>query len=314
MFSLARQGIQLNYLPRFRIIHTSQTIHGQIYVPQINALLGVACVTLALGFRDSSGLAAAYGIAVIGTMATTSLLMFAVEYEQWHWKLWQALLVTGLFLAMDTFFLVGNITKIPLGGWFTLAAAAGVLTILTTWKRGSQTVTRIELDSAIPLEDFVQKMTSDSIHRVKGTALFLTPYPYVTPRVLLHHLKHNKVLHEQVIVMSAVTENVPAVPASRRVEILKFGAGFLHVVVHYGFMQSVDMRDVREQLEASGIKIQGEISYFIGHMTLRTTGRTKLPLWRKMLFAFLFHNEPSATDFLGIPPNRVVELGEQAEI
>jgi len=269
---------------------------------------------MVLGFRDSSNMAAAYGIAVIGTMATTSLLMFVVEYEQWGWKLWQALIVTGVFLAMDIFFLIGNISKIPLGGWFTLAVGIGVLAVITTWKRGSQTVTHMELDRAIPIEDFVSKMIGGSIHRVKGTALFLSPYPHVTPRVLLHHLKHNKVLHEQVIVMSVVTENVPAVLPVRRVEIQKLGSGFFNVVMHHGFMQSADMRDIREQLVAAGIDLAGEISYFMGHMTLRTSGHTRLPRWRKILFAFLFHNERSTTDFLGIPPNRVVEFGEQAEI
>jgi len=314
MFSLAKQAVQLDYLPRLKIIHTSMTVHGQIYIPSINAILGIACIAMVLGFRDSSNMAAAYGIAVIGTMATTSLLMFAVEYEQWGWKLWQALIVTGLFLATDIFFLIGNVSKIWMGGWFTIAVGIGVLAVLTTWKRGSQTVTRMDLDRAIPLEDFVSKMNGGSIQRVKGTALFLSSYPYVTPRVLLHHLKHNKVLHEQVIVMSPVTENVPAVPPARRVEIQKMGSGFFNVVVHHGFMQSADMRDIREQLVAAGIDLAGEISYYIGHTTLRMTGHTRLPLWRKMLFAFLFHNERSASAFLGIPPNRVVELGEQAEI
>jgi KUP system potassium uptake protein len=215
---------------------------------------------------------------------------------------------------MDIFFLVGNVEKIPLGGWFTLAVGVGVLAIMTTWKRGSQIVTRMELDRAIPIEDFASKMTGGSIQRVRGTALFLSPYPHVTPRVLLHHLKHNKVLHEQVIIMSPVTENVPAVPRAKRVEIQKLESGFVNVVVHHGFMQSADMRDIREQLIAAGINLAGEISYYIGHMTLRMTGHTKFPLWRKMLFAFLFHNERSASAFLGIPPNRVVELGEQAEI
>ncbi|MBA4389178.1 MAG: potassium transporter Kup [Verrucomicrobia bacterium] len=314
MFSLVQQAIRFNYLPRFRIVHTSATMHGQIYVPQVNALLGVACVALALGFRDSSGMAAAYGIAVIGTMATTSLLMFAVEYEQWRWRLWQALAVTGLFLAFDFFFLVGNLAKILLGGWFTLAAAAGVVIVLTTWKRGNKEIRRLETEKAIPLEGFVRSLETEKIHRIPGISIFLTSLRDIAPRVLLHHLKHNRVLQERVVIMSAVTENVPSVSPDRMVETQDLGNGFHHVVVHCGFMQRVDMRDILNRMKDAGIRIGGGISYFIGHISLRTTGRTGMWGWRKALFAFLFLNEPSTTDFMGIPPNRVVELGEQAEI
>lgn len=314
LFSLVRQAIRFDYLPRLRIIHTSVTVHGQIYVPQISAILGVACVALALGFRTSSSMAAAYGIAVIGTMATSSLLMFAIEYEQWKWKLWQALLVTGLFLSLDIFFLVGNLSKILLGGWFTLVAAAGVIIILTTWKRGNQEIRRMEMDKAIPLDDFVANLNNENIYRVQGCAMFLTPYPNVTPRVMLHHLKHNKTLHKQVIVMSAVTENVPSVALSRIVEARKLEGGFSHVIIHFGFMQHLDVKEIRQQMALSGVNPSGEISYFIGHITLRNAHRIKMASWRKALFAFFFHNEPPATDFLGVPPNRVVELGEQVEI
>lgn len=314
MFSLARQCVQLDYLPRMNIVHTSQTMHGQIYIPEINAILAVACVMLVLGFRTSSDLSAAYGIAVIGTMAITSILMFAVQYEQHRWSIFRALLVAGFFLVIDTSFLVGNLGKFWEGGWFPIVIGIGVLAVLTTWKRGTDAVRTFTFDGAIPLTDFMKQLHSESIPRVKGSAMFIMSSPEHTPRVLLHHLKHNKVLHEQVILMSVVTENVPTVSVPQQLAVEDIGSGFLRISAHCGFMQTLDMREILRLIQRAGVKLKGEVSYFIGHMTLKASGRAKLPIWRKLLFAFLFHNERSPTTFLGIPPNRVVELGEQAEL
>jgi KUP system potassium uptake protein len=312
-FSLAQQAMQLDYFPRLTVMHTSRKIHGQIYIPEINATLALACVALVIGFRTSSNLAAAYGIAVVGTMATTSLLMFAVERQQWGWRLWQALGVTVFFLALDLLFLVGNVAKIFHGGWFPLAAGGGVLAILTTWKRGSQVINHKEVSAAVPLDDFIRTFNPDRVPRVKGTALFIMGYPDIVPRSLLHHLKHNKVLHEQVVLLYVGVENVPFVPSARRLEVEDLGRGFLKVNAHCGFMQSLDMREILKHIEDGGVKLAGEVTYYIGHMTVRPSGRTPMRPWRKALFAFLFNNERSPTTLLGIPPNRVVELGEQTE-
>jgi KUP system potassium uptake protein len=277
-------------------------------------ILAIASVALVLGFRSSSALSAAYGMAVIGTMATTSTLMFAIQYEEHRWNLVRALLVALFFLAIDSTFLVGNLSKFLDGGWLPVVVGVAVLAVLTTWKRGTEAVRKFTFDSAIPLSDFMKQLHGETVPRVKGSAMFIMSSPEHTPRVLLHHLKHNKILHEQVILMSVVTENVPAVSVPRQLAVADLGNGFLRITAHCGFMQTLDMREILRLIQRAGVKLKGDISYFIGHMTLTATGRAQLPVWRKLLFAFLFHNERSPTNFLGIPPNRVVELGEQAEL
>jgi len=314
MFSMARQAIQLELFPRLTIIHTSEKMHGQIFVPEVNNFLAVACVALVIGFRTSSGLAAAYGIAVVGTMGITSLLMYTVERHYWKWSRWQAVGATTAFVLLDVFFLCGNIAKIEHGGWFPLAAGAGILLILWTWHQGNRVMTRQAMEAAIPLDDFIRNINAESIPRVDGTAVFLMNYPDVVPRSLLHHLKHNKVLHRQVMLLYVAVEGVPTVPSSRRLKLESLGGGFYKAIVSAGFMQNLDMREILRLCENAGTPVKGEVSYYLGHMTLRTTGRTEMRQWRKELFAFLFNNERSRTIPLGIPPNRVVELGEQTQI
>lgn len=314
MFSLAQQAIQLDYCPRMTIVHTSSRVHGQIYIPEINTLLSIACCLLVIGFRTSSGLAAAYGIAVIGTMITTTLLMFAIQYEQWRWPLWQAGLVTVIFIGIDASFLVGNIVKIFHGGWFPLVAGGALLLLLITWNRGLRYIRKFDLKGALHIHDFVKPDMLRSIPRVKGTALFLMSYTGVIPRVLLHHLKHNKVLHEQVILLNVLTEGIPFVPRQRRVNLENLGEGFHLITVHCGFMEHVDMPEVLTLAKEAGLTTRPEISYFIGHVTLKTSGTTRLSKWQKSLFSALFHTEKAPALLLGVPPNRVVELGEQTEI
>ena len=313
-FSLARQAMQLDYLPRLTVLHTSEKMHGQIYIPEINTGLAIACVALVIGFRTSSNLAAAYGIAVVGTMAITSLLMFAVERGAWGWRWWQAASLTALLLAMDGFFLVGNLVKVLHGGWFPLAAGVLMLVMLRTWNQGNAIMTSQAMEAAIPLSDFIRTLKRDTIPRVRGTAAFLMTYPDITPRVLLHHLKHNKVLHEHVMLMSVVVEGVPVVEPIRRLSFEDLDNGFHKVTVRAGFMQNIDIREILRLAADAGINTDTEVTYYIGHVTLRTTGRTRMRQWRKELFAFLFNNERSRTVLLGIPPNRVVELGEQTQL
>ncbi len=313
-FSMARQAIQMGYLPRLTIVHTSQTMPGQIYIPEVNTALMLACIALVLGFRDSSSLAAAYGIAVVGTMAVTSVLIFKVQTEIWGWTFWQALSITGVFLLLDGLFLIGNMIKLIHGGWVPLLLGAGVFLVMITWKRGIRFMRKQERADALKLADFVQHLDIDRIPRVKGTGVFMGKEPGIVPRVLLHHLKHNKVLHDQVVVLAAVTETVPTVPTFRRVAVQPLGNGFFSVTVRTGFMQSIDVQETLQQCNMAGLNIGRDVSYYVGHQTLRLVGRVQWPHWRKALFAYLFHNQRSAINFLGLPPNRVVELGEQTEL
>lgn len=314
MFSLARQAIQLDLFPRLTVIHTSVKVHGQIFCPEVNNFLAIACVALVIGFRTSSDLAAAYGIAVVGTMTITSLLMYNVQRMDWKWSRWQAVGATSAFIALDMLFLWGNIAKIAHGGWFPVAAGILIMLILWTWHQGNRIMTQQAMEAAISLRDFIVSLKGDSIPRVDGTAVFLMTYPDAVPRSLLHHLKHNKVLHEKIMLLFVNVEGVPTVPSSRRLAFESLGNGFYKATVSAGFMQSLDMREILRLCEAAGMPECGEVSYYLGHVTLRTTGRTAMRQWRKELFAFLFNNERSRTVLLGIPPNRVVELGEQTQI
>ncbi len=313
-FSMARQAIQMGYLPRLTIVHTSQSMPGQIYIPEVNTALMIACIALVLGFRDSSELAAAYGIAVVGTMAVTSLFIFKIQTGKWGWTFWQALSITGIFLVLDGFFLIGNLIKVVHGGWVPLLLGALVFIVMLTWNRGIAFMRKRERAVALMLDDFVSHLDLSHIPRVKGTGIFIGQEPGTVPRVLLHHLKHNKVLHEQVVVMAAVTENVPTVPDVRRVAVQPLGSGFFNVTVRTGFMQSIDVQETLQQCAMDGLNTGKDLSYYVGHQTLRLVGRVQWPRWRKTLFAYLFHNQRSAINFLGLPPNRVVELGEQTEL
>ena len=316
-YSLTRQAVQLGYWPRVTIVHTSGAAEGQIYVPEINWLLMVGCLALVLGFRNegSTGLAAAYGIAVTGTMAITSVLFAVVARERWGWSLRKTILLTAAFLLLDVSLLCANLAKISEGGWIPLAIAAGLFTLMTTWKAGRAALERHVYESSLPMELFMTDLMNRRPPRVRGTAVFMTGNPEGTPVVLLHHFKHNKMLHEQVVLLSVVTERVPEVPASRRVSVRELGQGFYQVIAHYGFMQTPSVPEILRRCRDAGLRTpEGDTSYFLGRETLLTTGRSGLWRWRKALFAFLARNARPATAFFGIPPNRVVEMGAQIEL
>ncbi len=335
-FSLTRQAVQLGYSPRVTIVHTSRTEMGQIYIPEVNQAVGVACVLLVLTFRSSTNLAAAYGIAVTGTMIITTLLFHRVARRRWGWGRVVTGLLTGLFLVVDVAFFAANMVKIREGGWFPLAVAAVVFTLMTTWKRGRDRLSAIVRDNSLPMELFLADVAKRRPHRVPGTAVFLTSAIGGAPPVLLHHLKHNQVLHERVILLSVVTEEVPQVWPDERVECTDLGQGFYQVIGHYGFMESPDVPAV---LTAVGLATrsadpQGQVrvnvmhtSFYLGRETLIATKRAPapaagandessepvMPYWRKKLFIVMTRNARSATAFFGLPPNRVVELGAQIQ-
>jgi KUP system potassium uptake protein len=313
-FSLTRQAVQLGYSPRVTIQHTSQTEIGQIYLPGLNRTLAVLCVLLVLGFQSSGALASAYGIAVTGTMTITTLLFCAVARERWHWSRARVATLGAVFLLVDLSFLGANLVKIAKGGWFPLLVAAVVYVLMTTWKRGRETVTRILQDTALPLSLFLEDMSRRQPPRVPGTAVFMTSDPGGVPVVLLHHLKHNKVLHEKVIIMSVAGEEIPQVKPQERAEVRERGDGVYQVTARYGFMESPDIPELLSTLGPFGLAAKPmETSFYLGRETLLPTGNSKLAYWRKKLFILMARNAQSATAFFNLPPNRVVELGAQIQ-
>ncbi|UQA57753.1 potassium transporter Kup [Polyangium aurulentum] len=314
-FSLTQQAVQLGYFPRVNIVHTSKHTEGQIYIPEINRALLVACVWLVVSFKTSTALAATYGIAVTITMAITSIVYYVVVTRRWNWPVWKALPPVLIFLAIDIAFLAGNIPKIAHGGWFPLTVAGIVFTAMTTWKTGRRILAEAFKAEIQPLDEFLGEVAEVKPHRVKGTAVFMASNPYGTPPVLRHHFKHNQILHEQVVLLSIVSERVPEVPASERVEVENLDNGFFRVTARYGFMQTPNVPSVLAACREKGLVIElRHTSYYLGRETLLPTGRSKMSKWRKGLFAFISRNARPATAYFGLPPGRVVELGMQIDL
>jgi KUP system potassium uptake protein len=315
VFSLTRQAVQLGYSPRVTIRHTSITEIGQIYLPEVNRLLAIACVVLVLTFQSSGNLASAYGIAVTGTMAITTLLFCVVARDLWRWPWLKVGALGTLFLAVDLAFLVANADKVAKGGWFPLVVALGVFALMTTWKRGRHIVSDILRENALPVELFLQDIARKHPHRVPGTAVFMTSDPAGVPVVLLHHLKHNKVLHETVILMSVEGVEIPYVAAEDRYESDTLGEGVHRVVARYGFMETPDVPKLLRHLEVTtGLRTRPqETSFYLGRETLLPTGNSRLSSWRKKLFIVMARNAQPATVYFRLPANRVLELGAQIQ-
>ena len=328
-FSLTRQAVQLGYSPRVTILHTSRSEAGQIYVPEINNILMIGCLVLVVAFGSTTAIGAAYGIAVTGTMAITSLLFAVVARSRWNWSLAHVLPIMTAFLAIDLSLFAANVIKIWYGGWVPIAIAIAVFTLMSTWKTGRYLLTKTLNAGALPLDLFLGDVARRKPLRVPGTAVFMTSSNEAVPVVLLHHLKHNKVLHEQVILMSVVTHEVPEVPAVDRVSVEKLEHGFYRVTAGYGFMESPNVPEILQHARDFGIKAKrNDTTFYLGRERVivadgkaRTESRRPpegIPLptmsrWRKKLFVIMSRNARSATEFFGIPPNRVVELGAQVE-
>jgi KUP system potassium uptake protein len=317
-FSLAQQAIQLGFSPRLTIVHTSGETKGQIYIPEINHLLMVICILLVFMFKESSALAAAYGISVMGTMMITSCLMFVVAWRRWQWPAWRAALMTAAFLGVEVPFFAANAHKIADGGWFPLVLSAVAFSVMTTWKRGRASLVRRLQMRFYPVREFVEKLGERELKvaRVGGTAIFMTPNPKMTPPALIHHVKHNQVLHEQVLLLAIVTEDVPVVATKDILEVNSFGEGLYELTAHYGFMQAPKVARILRLAKAQyGINTEeDQTTYYLGRDILLTNGSEKMMQWRKSLFAFLSRNSLSATAYFGIPPDRVIEMGMQVEL
>jgi len=314
-FSLTRSAVQLGYFPRVRIVHTSGETEGQIYVPEVNWALMVACLALVLGFRTSGNLAGAYGIAVTGLMAMTSVLFYGVARGVWGWSRLRALPLVAAFLAVDLAFFGANLPKLRAGGWFPVLVATGLVLVMTTWRQGRIQLARIFTASTLPVDLFLDDVRRTGLLRVPGTAVFMTSSGDGIPPVLLHHVKHNKMLHEQVVLLSIITEQVPTVPFGKNFEVEELGEGFYRVTARYGFMQTPNVPRLLAATLAEGLAVDlDDTSYYLGRETLLTGGGSRMARWRKHLFAYLTRNARPATQFFGLPPNRVVELGAQIEI
>jgi KUP system potassium uptake protein len=313
-FSLARQSVRLGYSPRFTIIHTSREEAGQIYIPEINVALMVGCLLLVVSFGSSDRLAAAYGIAVTGTMAITTVLFYVLARHRWRWSAARAGGLAGTFLLVDLAFFGANVVKIREGGWVPLVIAGGAFLLMTTWKRGTELLRFIFSQTSMPLDRFIAMIETVRPPRVPGTAVFLTAHPEGTPLVLVHHLKHNKALHEQVLILSIITADVPEVSDETRITTEAMTEGLFRVQAAYGFMESPDVPDVVRRCCDLGVRGNPEeTSYYLGRARLLTEGPSRMWKWRKLLFAFMARNARSATEYFSIPPDRVIELGARVE-
>jgi KUP system potassium uptake protein len=315
VFSLTQQAVQLGYFPRVKIVHTSPETQGQIYIPQINYALMVACIALVLAFRESSRLAGAYGIAVTATMGITSLLYFFVVTKTWGWSLSKAVPLVSLFIFFDLAYFGANLLKILDGGWFTLAVAAAIMIAMTTWRDGRAELSEKMISTRLPLNLFLEDVAQKRPMRVDGTAVFMTVSPVGAPSALLHHFKHNRMLHEKVILLSVRSVDEPTVPLKERLKVEDLGQGFHRLLAFYGFMETPNAPELLRMASRFGLDMDPAMTtYFLGRETLSTTGDSKMMHWRKSLFAFMSRNAWTAPAYFGIPSDRVIEIGIQIEL
>ncbi len=313
-FSITHQAVQLGFIPRLSTRHTSETEAGQIYIPTVNWALLVAVILLVLTFRNSSNLASAYGIAVTGAMLIDTCLLAVLVIAVWKWKLWLAIPVVVVFFIVDGAYFAANMTKVPDGGWFPLLVGAVAFTLLTTWARGRKLMRERMAEAGLPMEVFA-KSARGSATRVAGTAIFMTSSTAGVPSGLLHNMKHNKVLHERVVVLTVEIAEVPYVDAEDRVKIADLGDGFYRLILSYGFMEETNIPAALAKLEVGGEPFDiMKTSFFLSRQTLLSAKNPGMAVWRERLFSWMMRNSASPMDFFSLPTNRVVELGSQLEI
>jgi KUP system potassium uptake protein len=313
-FSLTQQAIQLGFMPRLRIQHTSENAAGQIYIPVINWGLMVMVILLVLQFGSSSNLASAYGIAVTGAMFIDTCLLAVLLLSIWKWNRWFVMPLLALFFIVDTAYFAANLTKVPSGGWFPLVVGLIAFTLLTTWSRGRKLMMERMREAAMPVKVFISSAAT-SASRVPGTAVFMTSTPEGVPHALLHNLKHNKILHERVILLTVKIPGVPFVDPDKRCQVEDLGQGFHRLILKFGFMEEPDVPAALAGITTCGPPIKMmETSFFLARQTLLPSSRPGMAIWREKLFAWMLRNAESAMEFFRLPTNRVVELGSQVEI
>ncbi len=313
-FSVTQQAIQLGFMPRLRISHTSAATVGQIYIPLINWGLMVAVILLVLSFRTSSNLTAAYGIAVTGAMFIDNVLLTVVLFRLWKWHWAGAVALLSVFYVVDGLYFAANLTKVPDGGWVPLFIGLVVFTLLTTWSRGRHLMVERLRESAMPIPVFVASAANSAV-RVPGTAVFMTSTADGVPHALLHNLKHNKVLHERVVLLTVKITDVPVVADEERYKLEDLGRGFFRLKLHYGFMQEPDVPAALKRVHDCGQSFKMmDTSFFLARQTLLPSSRPGMAVWREKIFAWMLRNAESAMEFFRLPTNRVVELGSQVEI
>ncbi len=315
VFSITRQAVQLGFIPRLRIIHTSSREIGQIYIPIVNWMLMIGVLWIVIAFRSSSSLAAAYGIAVTGTMVITTLLAFEVSRSLWKWPLWKSLSIFGVFLVIDFAFLSTNLFKIEDGGWLPLVVGILIYTLMSIWKEGRRVLAEKLKARSIALVDFISSLKEKPPMKVKGTAVYMVGDTWSAPIPLIHSLKHNKILHERVAVLTIKTLEVPTVDKDKRVQITGLHEGFYQIIAYYGYMETPKMKHILEACREAGIPFKiTETTFVLGRETILPSTEGELPLWKEKVFAFLSRNAERPTAFFRIPPNQVIEVGIQVEI
>ena len=315
VYSLTQQAMQIGYLPRLHIVHTSGETKGQIYMPWVNTVMLIGCLGLAIAFKESSRLAAAYGIAVTGTMGITTLIYYYVARYNWNWPLWKVLLPVSVFLFFDLAYFGANMLKFVDGGWFTISVAILLAVVMITWRDGRALLAKRYEDSRVPVEVILKDIKTYKLVRTPGTGAFLSISPVGIPITLLHLLKHTESLPQRVVLMSIVSANTPYVSRGERLAVTDLGQGFYRGLATYGFMETPSMSNILEVATEQGLELDAfSTTFYVGRETLLTSGEGHMSGWRKGLFAFLSRNSWNITTFFGIPPNRVVELGIQVEI
>lgn len=309
-FSLIRSSIQLGFFPRLKVLHTNAAQEGQIYVPMVNTALAIGSIAIVLTFKTSSNLAAAYGIAVTSAMTVTTFAFFLVCRRRWKWPWWKATALCSVFIFVDLGYLYANLHKFIDGGWLPLALGAILLVTMHTWKSGKKEIVRRVYANEITEPELCRIASSKHVHRVKGSGVFMAGNPHGTPLVLLHHVKANKVLQETVVLLSVLTDDVPYVPKSDRLEIREIGEGLWRTVAHYGYMESPDVSDLIEQIKASGVPLKStEATYYFNREMIITGGAASMWDWQKHYYAFLSRNAQQARAYFNLPPMQIIEVG-----
>ena len=314
-FSMTQQAVQLSLLPRIAIKRTSETQTGQIFVPAVNGLMMVSVLLLLMIFQNSHRLASAYGVAVTGTMFANTLMAWMVARRVWKWGPWRSAALLAPIALMDTVFLASNLLKIPSGAWLPLAYGAGLVVVMWTWSKGIRILTEKTRAESVPLSDLIASLTARPPHRAPGTAMFLTANPDLAPVALMHNLKHNKVLHQQNVILTVSTAETPRVAEDKRIRIEPIGGDFKRLTLSYGFMETPNLPKTLAKCKKQGLKFDiMSTSFFLGRRSIVPDAKSGMPLWQDRIFIFLMKNAANPTDFFHIPPGRVVELGAQVTV